>query len=103
MKKTTKTQQPTMDDNTSKLIDSPVAEKVEDQLEEQPKVPPQLNIADLQMLANIVDLASQRGAFRAPELSQVGETYNRLTAFLTHIQETQSKTEEQPEKQEESA
>jgi predicted methyltransferase len=79
-----------------------VSDKGADQASDQAAVPPQLNIADLQMVAKIVDLASQRGAFRAPELSQVGETYNRLVAFLEHVQATQAKNETQPESKEES-
>ena len=34
---------------------------------------PQLSIADLQALLNIIDAASSRGAFRANELSNVGD------------------------------
>lgn len=41
-----------------------------------------ITIADLDLLKQIVDLASSRGAFRGPELSQVGEVYNKLTRFL---------------------
>jgi hypothetical protein len=41
-----------------------------------------ITVADLDMLRQIVDLASSRGAFRGAELSQVGEVYNKLTRFL---------------------
>ena len=41
-----------------------------------------ITIADLDLLRQIVDLASSRGAFRGAELSQVGEVYNKLTRFL---------------------
>jgi hypothetical protein len=41
-----------------------------------------ITVADLDMLRQIVDLASSRGAFRGPELSQIGEVYNKLTRFL---------------------
>lgn len=54
-------------------------------------IPPQLNISDLQMVSKIIDLASQRGAFRAAELAQVGDTYNKLASFLAYIQESQAK------------
>ena len=56
--------------------------------------PVQLTIADLQMLARVVDLASRRGAFQAGELSQVGEAYNKLTGFLTFVESTQKKEAE---------
>jgi hypothetical protein len=54
----------------------------------------QLTIADLQLLARIVDLASRRGAFQAGELSQVGDAYNKLSGFLAYVESTQKKEEE---------
>jgi len=56
--------------------------------------PVQLTIADLQLLARIVDLASRRGAFQAGELSQVGDAYNKLAGFLTYVESVQKKDEE---------
>lgn len=53
--------------------------------------PVQLTIADLQLLARIVDLASRRGAFQAAELSQVGDSYNKLAGFLAYVESVQSK------------
>jgi len=44
----------------------------------------QLTIADLASLHSMVEAASQRGAFRANELSQVGAVYDKLSAFLAH-------------------
>ncbi len=44
--------------------------------------PADITVADLDLLKQIVDLASSRGAFRGPELSQIGEVYNKLTRFL---------------------
>ena len=38
--------------------------------------PTDITIADLDLLRQIVDLASSRGAFKGSELSQVGEVYN---------------------------
>lgn len=53
--------------------------------------PVQLTIADLQLLARIVDLASRRGAFQAGELSQVGESFNKLSGFLAYVEKVQAK------------
>jgi hypothetical protein len=53
----------------------------------------QLTIADLQLLARIVDLASRRGAFQAGEMSQVGDAYNKLAGFLTYVESVQKKEE----------
>lgn len=50
---------------------------------------PQLSIADLQALMNIIDVASSRGAFRANELSNVGGIADKLTKFLQHVADQQ--------------
>jgi hypothetical protein len=46
---------------------------------------PDLTVNDLQALKAIIDVCTQRGAFRANELASVGTVFNRLTAFLDHI------------------
>ncbi len=45
----------------------------------------EITIADLGLLKNIIDLASTRGAFRAAEMKEVGEVYNKLIAFLEAV------------------
>jgi len=52
-------------------------------------VAPSLGVADLQNAAQVIDLAMQRGDFRAAEAAQVGVVYNRLTAFITSVQDQQ--------------
>jgi len=47
---------------------------------EQPK--PELTINDLAALRAIVEIATQRGAFKAQELTLVGTTYDKLSNFL---------------------
>jgi hypothetical protein len=54
----------------------------------------QITIADLDLLKNIVDLASQRGAFRAAEMKEIGEVYDKLTQFLEAVV-TQAKAQEE--------
>ena len=44
-----------------------------------------LNINDLMQLRQIIELATQRGAFQASELSSVGTVYDKLTGFLSSI------------------
>lgn len=44
-----------------------------------------LNVSDLAAIKAIIDVATQRGAFRAPELEAVGKTYNKLSSFLDSI------------------
>ena len=43
---------------------------------------PELNINDLVALKSIVEVATQRGAFKAGELEAVGKTFNKLSTFL---------------------
>lgn len=50
---------------------------------------PQLSIADLQALLNIIDAASSRGAFRANELSNVGTVVDKLSKFLQFVGDQQ--------------
>jgi hypothetical protein len=44
-----------------------------------------ITIADLNLLKNIIDLASTRGAFRASEMKQIGEVYEKLETFLESV------------------
>ena len=67
--KTTKT-----DNNVTDVVDN---------TEQTAQAPVQLTLADLQLLAQIVDLASRRGAFQASEMAQVGTAYNKLSLFLS--------------------
>ena len=42
----------------------------------------QLQLQDLMLAAQVVQLASQRGAIKAEEMEAVGGLYNRLLTFL---------------------
>ena len=44
-----------------------------------------LNISDLVALKSIVEVASQRGAFKASELEAVGKAFNKLNTFLESV------------------
>lgn len=46
---------------------------------------PDLNISDLAAIKSIIDIASQRGAFKAAELESVGKIYNKLDKFLEAV------------------
>ena len=46
---------------------------------------PDLNLNDLAALRSIVDVASQRGTFKAAELESVGKIYNKLNNFLEAV------------------
>ena len=60
---------------TADVNESPAAEATEQQA-------PDLTVTDLQALKSIIDVASQRGAFKPNEMVTVGQTYNKLDAFL---------------------
>lgn len=46
---------------------------------------PEISISDLSAIKSIIDVASERGAFKAAELEVVGKVYNKITAFLAAI------------------
>jgi len=47
---------------------------------------PIITLPDLQEISTIIKLASERGAFRVHEYSQVGACYDKLQNFLTQAQ-----------------
>jgi hypothetical protein len=49
---------------------------------------------DLALLRSLVEVASSRGAFKADELSTVGQVYDKLNAFLTLLVEQSEKAKE---------
>ena len=51
--------------------------------DEQPGTPIEsISLRDLDQIAQIIDLATQRGAFRGGELSTIGQLYDKLATFL---------------------
>lgn len=56
-----------------------------------------LAISDLIMLQSIVQVACERGAFRAEEMSQIGQCYDRLSAWLAQMAPQQETPPQQPE------
>jgi uncharacterized protein YigE (DUF2233 family) len=49
-----------------------------------------LTVQDLAALKQIIDVASQRGAFKPNEMMTVGQTYSKLEAFLAEVQKQQA-------------
>jgi hypothetical protein len=45
-----------------------------------------LTLADMASLKNLIEAATERGAFRAAEMSSVGSIYDKLNAFLVATQ-----------------
>jgi hypothetical protein len=50
-----------------------------------------LNIQDLVGLKSIIDVATQRGAFKAAEMEAVGKLYNKLNNFLESVSSKEQK------------
>ncbi len=66
---------------TEEVKDQEVASSAPPQAEQQTD----LNISDLVSLKSIIEVASQRGAFKANELEAVGKTFNKLNTFLESV------------------
>lgn len=49
----------------------------------------QLTINDLVAMRSIIDIASQRGAFKPNEMMVVGQTYNKISSFLETVKQQQ--------------
>ena len=56
---------------------------------------PELTVADLTAMKSIIDVASQRGAFRPNEMTAVGQTYTKLETFLNAVDKQQGEKNEQ--------
>ena len=50
--------------------------------QEQAQQPIGLTLQDMKILAGAIELASQRGGYRAGEMEIIGATYNKLAQFL---------------------
>lgn len=61
-----------------------------------------INVTDLVALRNIINLAAERGAFKAEEMLEVGTVYTKLNNFLEAViaqaqaQEEQTADEAEP-------
>jgi len=48
-----------------------------------------INLQDMKNIIVLIDLCTQRGAFRGPELSSVGQLYEKLTNFVVQTEKTE--------------
>ena len=53
----------------------------------------ELTVQDLNTIRSIIDVASQRGAFKANEMQAVGTTYNKLETFLNQVAKAQEEAQ----------
>ncbi len=62
-------------------------------VENEQKSPPSLNMNDLSSVVRIIDVVSERGAFKGSELESVGSLRNKIEQFLNFNQEKPAETE----------
>lgn len=80
--------------NEAEAVENVADAEVQSDAETGQAVPDSIGLNDLQLLANIVDLASQRGAFRGNELTQVGAVFDKLSLFLNFVAKQQAEAQE---------
>ncbi len=68
----------------------------QEQSVEQAQTAPSLTLQDLVLVAQIIQIGSQRGTFRAEELADVGNLYTKLIAFLQATGALTPATPEEP-------
>ena len=68
-------------------INSEINEIKSNETQEKLKQKVEVTLGDIQVIANIIDVATQRGAFRAPELKGIGEYYEKIMGILSTLKE----------------
>ena len=61
---------------------APETETTEAETNQAPMTAPGLGLNDLALMANVIQVTSDRGAIKANEMSAVGALYNKLVAFV---------------------
>lgn len=59
-----------------------------------PENRPTLNLQDLQLVMQVIETSTERGAWKANELSSVGSLYDRIVSFLVSAGALKPKEEE---------
>lgn len=65
--------------------------------EQQEAKKPELNLNDLAAIRNLIEVVTQRGAFKANELSSVGILFDKINLFLEAAQASQASQAPAPE------
>jgi hypothetical protein len=53
-----------------------------------------LNINDLAMVVKVIDLGSEKGIFKGPDLKPVGDLRERIVEFIKQVEATQGEANE---------
>ena len=89
-----------MTDTKAKTVQSPLPEQATGQApaDAKPQVGAgaELTVQDLTVIRSIIDVASQRGAFKANEMAAVGTTFNKLDGFLKIVEKSQKDATKAP-------
>lgn len=64
-------------------VSSEVKEVNNQEMQEKMAQKVEVTMGDIQVFVNIIDVATQRGAFRAPELKGVGEFYEKMVQTIS--------------------
>ena len=56
-----------------------------------------LHVDDINLIRQVIEIASTRGAFQAGELKSVGEVYEKVTAFLDEVGKAEQNKENAPQ------
>lgn len=59
---------------------------------QQPEAAAELTVQDLASIKQIIDVASQRGAFKPNEMMTIGQVYTKLDTFLAAVQKQQQES-----------
>lgn len=59
----------------------------------QQEAAPEITLQDLQLMKNLIDVTSTRGAFKPAEMTAVGTLYSKLDKFLAAVAEQQKVAE----------
>lgn len=62
---------------------------------------PTLNLQDLQLMMQVIETSTERGAWKAQELSSVGSLYDRIVSFLVSAGALKPKEDEDSTAQDE--
>ena len=69
--------------SVEEMIDETVGASVSDDVPQVTETEvPGLGVADLKLMANVLEVVSNRGAIRANEMAAVGQLYTTLMTFL---------------------
>ena len=59
------------------------------------KEQPSIKVIDIAMSANLIDIAFQRGAFKASEAREAGAHYEKLVSFVKYIDEANAENKKE--------